>query len=228
MASSEKTPVARPSPGRSGKLVEAALEHLRGEILAGHRGPGQRVQESVLAQELGMSRAPVREALRMLEQSGLLVKNPNYSYTVRSFTDHDLYELATLRITLESFAAELAFSREETFSHLQPPLEAMRDAEEAGDAAAVFQADRTFHRTLIECAGHSRLTRSYALLLDEMELALHSIDRQQPALEGSAARHAELAQHFQGGSLDELLRDLSAHIRAGSGLSPLAAYLATN
>jgi DNA-binding GntR family transcriptional regulator len=228
MVSAQNPPLPGAQKSRSGKLVDGALDHLRQEILSGHRRPGQRVQESVLAKELGTSRAPVREALRILEQSGLLVKNPNHSYTVRQFTDKDLYELATLRVTLESFAAELAFGNPETASRLMYALESLRAAEQSGDAAAVIGADRQFHRALVECADHSRLLRSYDGLLDEVGLALRSIDRRQPSIEGTTARHEALVRQFSEGTLEDLLRDLSTHIRAGSGLSHLAAYLATD
>ncbi|MFV0253641.1 MAG: GntR family transcriptional regulator [Beutenbergiaceae bacterium] len=225
MADGDTDGASSPRTVRPGLLVETAIEHLRQEILSGGRQPGQRVQESVLARDLGMSRAPVREALRVLAQSGLLVKNPNQSYTVRAFTDEDLYELATLRINLESFAARLAFDTPETRERLEEPLRALRRAEDDRDAGAAFHADQQFHRALVQSAHHSRLLRSYDGLTDEIELALRSNDRARPSLAGITERHLALARGFEGGSVETLVQDLTEHIRAGSGLSHLAMYL---
>lgn len=221
---SATTSTADLNQGRSGQLVGEAFEYLRGQILSGARAAGQRVRDSVLATELGMSRAPVREALRMLEQSGLVMKTPNRSYAVVSFTDHDLYELATLRIALESFAAELAYGNPTTVERLHERLVEMRAAADAGDGPAAFRADRLFHETIVSCAEHSRVARAYAGLRDEIELALRSVDRQRPALDGHADRHERLVDLFTRGPLEELLQELATHIRAGSGLPPAVSY----
>ncbi|MFV0425690.1 MAG: GntR family transcriptional regulator [Beutenbergiaceae bacterium] len=210
---------------RPGRLVDMTVEHLRQQILSGGRQPGQRVQEAVLARDLGTSRAPVREALRVLEQSGLLVKNPNQSYTVRAFTDEDLYELATLRITLESFAARLAHANSGTYDRLQEPLEALREAEKAGDGPRAIHADRQFHRALVQSAGHARLLRTYDELADEIELALRDSARARPSLVGVTQRHAQIARHFTRGSVEDLISELTEHIKGGSGISHLAMFL---
>src|ERR1700748_2232236 len=88
--------------GRSGQLVEEIAEFIKARILKGLIAPGERVRESVIAAEKGVSRAPVREALRLLEQSGIVSKSPNYSYLVTRFGERDIHELATLRAALET------------------------------------------------------------------------------------------------------------------------------
>src|SRR5450756_600157 len=84
-------------PGRSGQLVSEIAGLIRSRILKGTLAPGERVRESVIAAEKGVSRAPVREAMRLLERAGIVSKSPNHSYLVTRFGERDIHELATLR-----------------------------------------------------------------------------------------------------------------------------------
>src|SRR5690606_8944121 len=87
-----------------GSLVDEARQQIRRNILTGRLRPGERLRDSVLAEALGVSRSPVREALRLLEQAGLVEKTNNRSYRIPAFAPEDIKELAALRAADEVLA----------------------------------------------------------------------------------------------------------------------------
>src|SRR5579864_9777932 len=89
----------------------AATELIREAIIDGRLPPGQRLKEEELAQELGISRTPVREALLILQAEGLVTAVPNRGAVVRTYTESDLVDMYELRALLESFAAHQAAKR---------------------------------------------------------------------------------------------------------------------
>src|SRR4051794_5329695 len=93
---------------QSSSLVAEAHRALHGAILRGEIEPGAPLFEAAVAREMGISRAPVREALRLLEQSGPVIHEANKGYRVASFTEEDLRELAAIRLALEGVAVREA------------------------------------------------------------------------------------------------------------------------
>lgn len=152
-----------------------AYEQLRRWIVEGRLRPGEHLVEQRIAEELTLSRTPVREALRMLQSEGLVLFEPNRGARVRSLTVADIADLYELRARLESMAAELAASRATA-----EQLERLADAEQQFAVAAerahdrdvdtmrhVFAWNTVFHGTVLEAAHHERLSQALARTVDQ-------------------------------------------------------------
>jgi DNA-binding GntR family transcriptional regulator len=135
-------------------------------IVTGEYPPGARLVETRIAQELGVSQAPVREALRDLEQLGCIVHEPFRGCSVRAFSAEELLEAFPVRAALAALAARLAAERmsEEELLRLAELLERMRDAARRGDAHDQSQANASFHATIVRAARNATLERQWSFL----------------------------------------------------------------
>jgi DNA-binding GntR family transcriptional regulator len=129
-----------------------ALSALRSAIVTGRLAPGHRLVETELAAELGVSRAPVREALRQLEQEGLVASSPYRGTEVLGVTREEVAEvLVPVRLTIECFAFRKALPllTDADLEALAALVETMRRAAAAGDLDALADADVRFHELVI-------------------------------------------------------------------------------
>ena len=136
------------APVLRSNLREQIKDVVLQRIVSGAYPPGARLVETRIAQELGVSQTPVREALRDLEQLGCIVHEPFRGCSVRAFSANELLEAFPVRAALEALAARLAAQRisESELLRLGELLEAMRDAARRGDAHDQSQANASFHR----------------------------------------------------------------------------------
>ena len=197
---------------QSSSLVEEAHRALHGAILRGEIAPGAPLFEAAVAREMGISRGPVREALRRLEQSGLVTHETNKGYRVASYTEDDLRELASIRLALEGVAIREAIGNPDTAPQLRAGLERMQRAVKRGDRARTVALDREFHETLVQLSGQRRLLGVWASLRDQIELAVAEISNSYPSMAGRAASHIPLLEAIERGDLDRALDALEAHI----------------
>ncbi|KIQ56060.1 GntR family transcriptional regulator [Meiothermus taiwanensis] len=156
---------------RPHSVREAAYSHLRGAILTGSLLPGARISEPGLAQELGVSRTPVREALQRLAQEGLVELLPGKGARVRVLSAEEVREVYDVRALLEGEAAALAAQNatEEELNRLERLLQAL-DALPKEAYAQQMQVDFDFHTALIEAAHNKTLARIYADLRSSLTL----------------------------------------------------------
>ncbi len=156
-------------------LRQRAYEHVQAMILSGQLKPGSVVSEQSIATELGMSRTPVREAIRHLERDGMLEPVPRYGTVVRDVDRRDLAELFELREALEPFAVARAAGRlaREDLAALEGSCKEMRAlatglgrsrdrALDPGGMRRLLEADMAFHLTLLRAAGNPRLLKIVA------------------------------------------------------------------
>ena len=137
-----------------------AAEMIRQAIVDGRLAPGQRLTEERLARELGISRTPVREALKVLQSEGLVDAAPNRSATVRAYEPGDLEDIYQLRALLEGYAARRAAGRlsDEKLLALRASCERFEAMSPADDLREVVRENFVFHNTILEAAGSTRLS----------------------------------------------------------------------
>lgn len=140
-------------------LRQRVADSLQRAILDGDLKPGQPLVESEIAAQLGISRAPVREAMQILVNHRLVDVVPYKGAVVRSLDGKDIEEVYGLRSVLEGFAAERAISHgaAQGTRVLRKICDAMQSAASQGDYRALLEADETFHRTLVKLAQHDLL-----------------------------------------------------------------------
>ncbi|MBU6485554.1 MAG: GntR family transcriptional regulator, partial [Betaproteobacteria bacterium] len=141
-------------------LVVIAYRTMRARILDNRWAPGYRALEQELAQELGMSRTPVREALIRLQKEGLVEVIPRHGMRVLPVSADDMRDIYQVLTALESMAAELVARRKPSEAELAPLVDASRAmarALKANDLDAWAAADERFHRHLIELSGNQLL-----------------------------------------------------------------------
>jgi DNA-binding GntR family transcriptional regulator len=145
-------------------LRERVLDALREAIITGELKPGQPLVEMELASQLGVSRAPLREALQTLAREGLIETAPYRGTVVRPLTRTDIEELYSLRSVLETFAVQriIAQNNAENVVVLHECFELMLAAAQNGDLIEVNRIDRRFHDTLIELSRHSLLALTWS------------------------------------------------------------------
>jgi DNA-binding GntR family transcriptional regulator len=174
---------------------------LRQRIVAGQYGPGTQLREEPLAQEFGLSRTPVRAALKRLVEDGLATADAGQGIHVATWTEHDIAEVLKLRLLLEPHAASLACQRGgaalvECLTDCNERMSRALERDHDDAVADLRSANRDFHLALVDAAGSPRLrtllttlidmpiiTRSYALAnADERRLSLnHHIELTQAA-----------------------------------------------
>jgi DNA-binding GntR family transcriptional regulator len=146
-------------------LREQVKDILLHRIVSGDLKPGERLVETRIANELGTSQAPVREALRDLELLRLVESEPFRGARVRGFGEVELIEVYPVRAVLEEFAAkEAAKHLHGDVSALEAELEAMREAARRGDMNGLVEHDIAFHRLIVESAGNAVLEQCWKSL----------------------------------------------------------------
>ena len=198
-------------------LVSLAANDIRKLIITGELAPGDKVNEPPLSARLGISRPPLREALRMLEGERLLEKTPRRGYRVIALSDEDVDEIYSLRGALERFAVDLLIRRNEpaVYSALDPIMTRMKAAAQTGDQAGVVQANIDFHTTMVEIAGNSRLTDAYRTLMLQMQvwMAANVIAeaRSQGDLTKGCNRHDSLLDCLRSGDPGRIREEFEKH-----------------
>ena len=140
-------------------LREVVFQTLRQAILKGELKPGERLMEVALAERLGVSRTPIREAMRKLELEGLVVMVPRKGAQVASITEKDLTDVLEVRITLENFAIEKACTHmtEEDMDKLWLASKQFEHAIQEGDLVRIAEADQAFHEIIYQASDNARL-----------------------------------------------------------------------
>ena len=139
-------------------LMDSVTEELRNAILNGEIGLGERVNESTFTTKLNISRTTFREAMRQLEQAGLLVRDPFRGTFVREFSESEIKDLNNLRGALEIYAAEIIIenggNNPEKLLPLYEIVSQMEGIDPEEDVAQTNALHITFHRTLLNMAGN--------------------------------------------------------------------------
>lgn len=199
--------------------AERAYDAIRGGILDGTFELGARLPEEDLAARAGVSRTPVREALRKLAAEGFVTFATNRGAQVASWTDEDLEEIFGLRALLESHGASLAARRIETghLVALHDLADAMEQAARRGTGPAldrVAELNNRFHRTILEIAGSPRL-RALLDTVIVLPLVHRTFHRYTPnALQRSMHHHRELLAAFEAGDGDWAAAVMRTHVLA--------------
>jgi DNA-binding GntR family transcriptional regulator len=162
-------------------------------ITSGRWQPGERIVERRIAADLGVSQAPVREALRQLEALRLIESAPNRGARVREFTEEDFAEFFPVRAGLEETAADLAVVR---MGGRVEALERHIGLLAAATGADVMRHSIAFHREIVDAAGNRLLRAVWESLGIEIWTTL-SVRRHATELCGKTAEHMELAEAFR-------------------------------
>lgn len=206
-------------PGRiqSASLVDLAAEAIRKQILSGALGPGDRLIEERLTEELGISRPPLREAMRILSQEGLIETRPRQGSVVATLTDQDVFEILTLRSAFEKLAVELGVpvSDPRKLQRCRTALEQMEDCARREDRGKLVESGYAFHASIVALAGHRRLESNYASVQQQLLLCmarnLYVRERYHESLVDHVGRHRFLLELIEAGDPQAVLAELAVH-----------------
>lgn len=151
-------------------LRDVVFNTLRKAILTGELKPGERLLEIQLANQLGVSRTPIREAIRKLELEGLVIMMPRRGAEVAQITEKDLRDVLEVRRALDALCAELACDRitEEEKQKLKDACDEFEKATATGDATTIAAADVALHDIIVEVTGNRRLIQLINNLSEQM------------------------------------------------------------
>lgn len=199
-------------------LSEEVSQRIAAAIRDQELAPGTRLVEAQLARTLGVSRAPVRDALQQLVRTGLVVSTPD-GYRAPMFDMRDLRELLQLRMALEQLAARLIAENGSAprLERLEPIIGRMRKVEvrEHDGADVLSDLDRQFHRLLCVQSGNPRLVRCWDEMAEQINLALVTTNRAFPGGEGFARDHELLLRPIADGNRAACDAAIEDHILGG-------------
>lgn len=198
-------------------LWERIYRRLRGAIQRGEFDPGTRLVEQRLAEELGVSRTPVREALYRLEREGLVTKVPHKGIVVREQDPEELKEVLELRGLLEGYAAALAAKKgdEELFDELEEILKRSEEALEKNDIDELVKLNTQFHETLYRRCGNHKLLELIKDLRDQFFRFRTSILRIKGMPRVSIEDHYKMLELMRKGESQAVEKLVREHIGRG-------------
>ncbi|GAA1628520.1 GntR family transcriptional regulator [Georgenia ruanii] len=201
------------TPIQQNSLGEQIAGELRRLIATRRIDDGTPVVEEALANQFGVSRGPVRDALKILVAEGLVTSRGRRA-KIRGLTAVDIDELFSLRHMLESTALPLAMERnpQGLTASLDGALHEMEAAVASGEAQAFAEADSRFHSSFYQAAGHSRLTAIWAQYRPSIEMVLLSSRETYKDLAPSIGSHYTLADLIRAGDPGPALHELTQHL----------------
>jgi DNA-binding GntR family transcriptional regulator len=197
---------------RGEPLSAIVLRTLREAIVEGRLAPGEAVVEAQLSRQLGVSRAPLREALRSLENEGLIVSVPWRGAFVAPLTERGVTELQAFRRLLEVFAAEQALAREPVDSaSLEGLVAEMEQCAAAGDVDCMNEVDVRFHTRIIEMSGNELVLDVWRSYVSPIRRALALRNRANSDLDSIVAMHRRLVAAFAASDMESVRECYRTH-----------------
>lgn len=190
---------------------------IRDDILDGVRPAGARLVERDLAQELGVSRIPVRDAIRQLVAEGMVTARPRTWAVVKDVTDDDLTDLQEVRSALEqlAFRRAAAVADEAGIARLREVLEAETAAARAGDAVRARRLAADFHEVVVAVSGNALLAELEGVLRSRMRWLMGQHDD----LGAVAAEHRELFEAIAARDVGRVDTLVALHLASGRDLA---------
>jgi len=189
-------------------------EHLREQLLNGEISPRQHLIEAKIAEELGTSRTPVREALHSLELEGLIESIPRVGYVVKSISEQEVEEICEMRMAIEGVAARWAIEKayKKLVEELEKNISIAEEKVSKGDVRAFVGMDARFHEIISKFSGSKRLLELAQTLRRHMLRyriqSIYSVDNVLRAIEG----HKGIAQAIRKRDLEEVNQAIRHHM----------------
>ena len=212
---------------KSGPRGQQVIEAVRTAIISGRFAPGDRLIESTLSTEFGTSRGPVREALRQLENEGLVMSFPYRGAVVLGVSDEEVHEvLIPIRLTLErySFVRAIARMSDDDFAELGKQIWLMEQAGKANNLIKLVEADLGFHELVIAASGQPHTMQIWRTIWPRIRAYFYRYERGR-SFEATVEEHRELLAALQTRDPAVVLAQLERHIDVPA--PPLAEVIRT-
>lgn len=195
-------------------LSDQVAEHLFRELVSGRLRGGQRINEAELSRTLGISRNPIREAIRKLEERGLLVSSPRRGTFVRAFSRQDIEDVFSFRVVVEDFAIRQALRRmgPDDVAGLRRIVDDMTVAAKAGKEMELVQKDISFHQRICELSGNTQTLRAFMNLHAEVQISITLVEHRFESLEAAAVDHYPIIDAIASGDPERAAAALRDHI----------------
>jgi DNA-binding GntR family transcriptional regulator len=180
-------------------LREQIVDFIKDSIVSGRLKPGERVPESEIAENLGISRTPIREAFRQLESEGFITVTPRKGAVVSAITDRDVREFYEIKSLLEGYAAKTACTKmtKSEIKRLEALNASMVKCEGKGDFKAFFRYDNDFHATFLKACGNDKLLAMVHGLVQQFERFRMTALSIPGRMEVSLKQHADIIEAFK-------------------------------
>jgi DNA-binding GntR family transcriptional regulator len=210
---------ATPVAGGKGSMKDSIVSQLRQEIASGTIAFGEKLSEARLAQRFGVSRMPVREALKELEAAGFVAIEHRRGTFVRRLSRREILDLYEVREAVECMAARLCAGRatNEVVALIDEVMLAMGGAARNGDADGYIAADERLHEVIMQGAGNAPLADYYRLLVQQLHRGLLSsiVTRRAGRMERSLAEHEAIVGAIRARDAQAAEAAMRAHVQQG-------------
>ncbi|HMD01865.1 MAG TPA: GntR family transcriptional regulator [Candidatus Baltobacteraceae bacterium] len=201
------------APLRWGSRHDDVLDAIRAAIVSCEIAPGSRLVQDELAARFGVSRIPLREALRTLEAEGLVLSEPNRGAVCRPLEPKDIADLYDVRLALESLACRTAADR---FADLRGATAQKRSSAESAiarhDLATLIDRDCAFHAGIAEATGNAHLAESLAASWSQIMRAMHYFFTIERYPENVWIEHEAIARAIAVGDAERAVGAMQTHI----------------
>jgi len=201
--------------GAMGEAVERCVVEIRSLILRGALFPGEHIRQVALAERLGVSRIPVREALKTLQAEGVVKHSPNAGFTVARFEEHHLVQIYLMRTLLETeLLRSLPVPTPEVMDELRSVNDAFASAAKAGAIDELIALNREFHFRIFALSPLELVRAEIIKLWDMSEFYRSLYAYEAAARERAVHDHHEVLAAIESGDTDGLVAAMDAHREA--------------
>jgi DNA-binding GntR family transcriptional regulator len=199
-------------------LADIVTDRIREAIIRGRLHPGERLAEPALASEFGVSRSPVREALVRLEGERLVSRQANRGFFVWRPTETDIDEILSLRVMMESLAAEQVIDKltDEDFTNLEQMYQHQEQLVEADRHLQLTREDRSFHDYCVKLSQNSRLLDMWGQIMSQWEVLIFRRVEYYPSVSQSVLTdHRNILDTMKQRDLDKIValhREINARV----------------
>jgi len=217
---------------RHRNLPDSVADHIVTLIATGQIAAGQRLFEQEMCERLGVSRVPVREALRILQAQGVVRTEPNRGTFVTEFGSQEMLEMLEIRLVVEKVALRRLLVRAKSEPHVfdafEPHVEAMRQAAVLSDRLAYSKADLAFHNCLIEQSASPMLKPIWDSLSRDVFVFLMQERESGYDYNRSAREHERLLRIMRSGDVKEIEREIEEHVHGTTRAKAAATQVVTS
>ena len=195
-------------------LRDVVFESIRGAILSGTIKPGERLMEVQMAEKLGVSRTPIREAIRKLELEGLVNMVPRKGVYVADLSIKDITDVLEIRSALEGLAASLASTRvtAEDIKEIEKAVEEFNEAIKGEDFELIVEKDLKFHDSIFKASGNEKLVVLTNNLREQIQRFRVMILKNSSGLKDLSVEHREIADAISSKDADKAQELATRHI----------------